>query len=177
MENKNFIDKLNEKLHNFRVLAVTFGVAGAAGILTTVLAFIFYAVDGVFQANDGDTNQIYGAVYFVMLIIYLIASITLVYLNFPFILNKEKLSPNKTFGYVSLGIAVFGLALAVMSFLVLPLGTVTYMGDAGETSIVAHAYFWIPIGLMFILVSLVEAYLLLPAISPKSYMPEPKNKE
>ena len=164
---------LKAKLENYHTLATVFFIVGVAGALFGVLAYIFYGTQGVFQSDEYEVNQGYGAIYFMVNAVFTIASGVLAYLSFPFMLNKEKLSPNKYLGFLSLGIAVVGLVMVVLSILVIPLG-VKVMGQVTETPIPAT---WVIVAVLFLLTAVVDAYLIIPALSVKSYMPAPKGLE
>lgn len=175
---QNFIKKLLETLNNFQKLAKVFFFSGVAGLVAAIYTFIMYEVEGVFQSPDGKVNQIYGAFFFILLIIFTIASIVLGYLSFPYMTNKVKQTPNKYLGWLSMGLAALGVVLAIMAILVIPLGVKDYINDEGvQVFTQPVAIIWIVSAIFFLCTSVVNAFTFFPAQSVKSFMPSPVNDE
>ena len=107
-------------------------------------------------------NQLFGGVFFVMMILGVVAAIVTAYLSLPYIMNKTKMSPVRSTGILSLITGSIMGVNAVFSFLTIVLA---------ENPSPA---LWVVAGILFLLAAVAHILMFIPTLSVKMYMPRPK---
>ena len=114
---KNLLKKLN----NFRLASLVYAAIAVLGVLVTILFFVAYQTTTHYTQKDLSviTNafpdkEILGMIFFVSAIVAVILGIAVVILSFPYIMPKEKGTPNRAIGYVLAAQAIFVLILVVL---------------------------------------------------------------
>ncbi len=163
---------IKDKLLNFRLLSLLICIGGLLSIFLSILFLSFFQNARMFMGKEADytglavnDDQIIGFVMFIFSITALVIGVINVYTSLPFIFNKEKLSPKKSHGWLSLTGGILDLLIAIFSILNLALRPNTPVG------------FWVTTLIFGLLFALYSGALLLPCLNVKVYQPKPEVKK
>ena len=112
---KNLLKKLN----NFRLASLVYAAIAVLGVIVTLLFFVAYQTTSLSSdvlyaqkdmsvvSNAFPDREILGMIFFISAIVAVILGIAVVVLSFPYIMPKEKGTPNRAIGYVLAAQAIF----------------------------------------------------------------------
>lgn len=164
-----FLKPIIKKLNNFKFTSMLACIAGAVSIILTALLFVFYSRSGldasgnVTTAFDGGQNHpsiyLIGMIYFLFCIVTFIVGIVIVYLSFPYMFPKDKMTPKKALPWVIVADGVLHFGLIIMSI---------YLIATEYSRMKVGFIIYIIVGVLFLLYSL---FFILPGLKCRFYMP------
>lgn len=159
---------LKERLLNFRFLSLLIAIGGVCSAIVSILFLLFFQLSRMYMGKAaGETgqavadDQVIGFVMFIFAVAGLVIGILNAYTSLPFILNKEKLSPKKSHGWLSLAGGALDLLLVIFSLLNIILRPST------------PVVYWVVVMVLGVIAAAYGALLLFPALSVKLYQPKP----
>lgn len=113
-----------KKLNNFRLTAsIASGLALLAGLLSLGSLFLYHFAGETngrgFRIVGFNDKPVVGFIYFMIILVTIILSITVIYLLLPSVRNKEKIVPSRTPLLLATISAGFQLALLVLSIVLI----------------------------------------------------------
>lgn len=134
--------KLAKLLNNFKLTAIVVGIIQVVGVLAALGGLVCYTFSGGSGKTDSGKNflypafyyqvdnpvpQILGMIYFLIMLIAIIAGIMVAYRLVPFIRNKEKMAPSK-------GIIIAGSAIGILHVITAALEIVLLVTEESHTA-------------------------------------------
>ena len=166
---KGFLKKWAEKLSNFKFLARIMMCLSACAAVVALLGFVAFQLSGgvnetgtrvaAFGAQK-EERQLVGMFFFLVLAAVLVLGIVVVYQSKDYAFPKTKMAPNKTLPVICVANSILSFIAAVFSVLAVVL----------DHSIIPA--FWYVLAVLFVIVSLANLTMLLPALKSHYFMPK-----
>ena len=165
-------DKISfkDKLLNFKFLSILIMCAGILSVISAALFLVFFQLARMYMGGDGSEpavvdDQIIGFIMFLVAVGTVVMGIINAYTSYPFIVNRDKLSPKKSHGWMSLALGILDLAVAIFGLINLLLRPAS------------PAVYWIVVMILGVISACSSAILLFPALNVKLYQPKPVVKD